>query len=84
MCRDHGTLNATVARLPYCYHDVASWERLWERVQKETGIKLNVQNWKQEDEPAKKHPLPGIYVLGSSIRQEWKSSSNEEEATSRL
>lgn len=70
MCRDQDTLNATTARLPYYYHDLASWERLWERVQKETGIKLNVQSWEQEDALAKKHPLPGIYVLGSSIRRE--------------
>ncbi|KAJ5388993.1 uncharacterized protein N7496_000061 [Penicillium cataractarum] len=70
MCRDQETLNATSARLPYYYHDLASWERLWERVQKETSIKLNVQSWEQEDALAKKHPLPGIYVLGSSIRRE--------------
>lgn len=69
-CRDQEVLNKTSARLPYYYHDLASWNRLWERVQRESGLKLNVQNWEQEDALAGKHPLPGIYMLGSSIRRE--------------
>ena len=69
-CRDQDTLNATSARLPYYYHCLASWERLWECVGKETGVKLNVRSWEQEDALAVKHPLPGIYMLGSSIRRE--------------
>lgn len=69
-CRDQSIGNATNARLPYYYHDLASWNRLWERVQEETGLKLKVDNWEQDDALAKKHPLPGIYMLGSSIRRE--------------
>jgi len=68
-CRDQDAVNATSARLPYYYHDLASWNRLWEGVQKETGLKLDVQSWEQEDALAGKHPLPGIYMLGSSIRR---------------
>lgn len=69
-CRDQSAINATSARLPYYYHSMASWDRLWGRVQEETGIKLNVQSWEQEDALAEKHPLPGIYMLGSSIRRQ--------------
>ncbi|KAJ5282944.1 hypothetical protein N7497_001892 [Penicillium chrysogenum] len=69
-CRDQAIGNATNARLPYYYHDLASWNQLWERVQEETGLKLKVDNWEQDDALAKKHPLEGIYMLGSSIRRE--------------
>ncbi|KAL4902295.1 hypothetical protein BDW74DRAFT_62756 [Aspergillus multicolor] len=68
-CRDQGVFSYESARLPYYYHDRASWERLWERVQEETGITLDVNTREQEDDMAKKHPLPGIYMLGSSIRR---------------
>ena len=68
-CRDQETLRATTARMPYYYHDKASWEVLWDRVQKESGIQLQVDTWEQPDELAKKHPLEGIYILGSSIRR---------------
>ncbi|KAJ5143334.1 uncharacterized protein N7515_002121 [Penicillium bovifimosum] len=69
-CRDQAVGNATNGRLPYYYHDLASWNRLWERVQQETGLKLKVDSWEQNDALAKKHPLEGIYMLGSSIRRE--------------
>ncbi|OOQ86840.1 hypothetical protein PEBR_19813 [Penicillium brasilianum] len=68
-CRDQGVLAATQERMPYYYHDLASWNRLWEEVQKQTGVKLSVESWEQPDELVKKHPLPGIYILGSSIRR---------------
>ncbi|CBF80430.1 protein ausD [Aspergillus nidulans FGSC A4] len=68
-CRDQGVLNATAERMPYYYHDRASWEQLWEVVQKRTGVKLCVDTWEQPDELVKKHPLPGIYILGSAIRR---------------
>nr|UPX44787.1 hypothetical protein FAC4K13_04 [Penicillium camemberti] len=69
-CRDQEILNNASARLPYYYHDLASWNRLWERVQKESGLQLHVESWEQEDALAKSHPLPGVYMLGSSIRRE--------------
>lgn len=68
-CRDQEVLNKTTARLPYYYHDLTSWNRLLERVGEETGLKLEVKSWEQEDALAKNHPLPGIYMLGSSIRR---------------
>nr|BAW27597.1 putative methyltransferase [Aspergillus stellatus] len=68
-CRDQAVLNATQTRMPYYYHDLASWNRLWEKVQEQTGFKLDVQSWEQPDELAAKHPIKGIYVLGSSIRR---------------
>lgn len=68
-CRNQEVLNKTTARLPYYYHDLASWNRLLERVGEETGLKLEVKSWEQEDALAKNHPLPGIYMLGSSIRR---------------
>ncbi|KAJ5223943.1 hypothetical protein N7468_008485 [Penicillium chermesinum] len=68
-CRDQDLVNATQARMPYYYHDVASWDRLWTKVQGDTGISLEVTNWEQPDELAAKHPIEGIYILGSSIRR---------------
>jgi hypothetical protein len=68
-CRDQEVLAATQERMLYYYHDLASWNRLWEEVQKQTGVKLLVESWEQPDELVKKHPLPGIYILGSSIRR---------------
>jgi hypothetical protein len=68
-CRDQSLVNATLARMPYYYHDLASWNRLWERVKSDTGLQLDVQSWEQPDELAAKHPVEGIYVLGSSIRR---------------
>lgn len=69
-CQDQNAYNATTGRLPYYYHSMASWKKLWERVQCETNVRLRVHSWEQEDALAKKHPLPGIYMLGSSIRRE--------------
>ncbi|KAL5334681.1 hypothetical protein BJX70DRAFT_377422 [Aspergillus crustosus] len=68
-CRDQGVLTATRERMPYYYHDLASWRRLWEEVQSQTGVKLSIETWEQPDELVKKHPLPGIYILGSAIRR---------------
>ncbi|KAF7172374.1 hypothetical protein CNMCM5623_004582 [Aspergillus felis] len=68
-CRDQGVLSATQERMPYYYHDLASWERLWKEVQRQTGVKLFVETWEQPDELVKNHPLPGIYILGSAIRR---------------
>ncbi|GES66574.1 methyltransferase trt5 [Aspergillus terreus] len=68
-CRDQGVLNATRERMPYYYHDLASWKRLWEEVESQTGLRLSVETWEQPDELVKNHPLPGIYILGSAIRR---------------
>jgi hypothetical protein len=68
-CRDQTLVNATQARMPYYYHDLASWNLLWKKVQSDTGIELVVENWEQPDELAAKHPVEGIYILGSSIRR---------------
>lgn len=68
--RNQEVIAATKARMPYYFHDMASWQRLWDQVQMETNVKLSVKAWEQPDEMAKKHPLPGVYVLGSMIRLE--------------
>lgn len=68
-CQDQALVNAMQARMPYYYHDIASWNRLWEKVQHDLNIKLEVQSWEQPDELAMKHPVEGIYILGSSIRR---------------
>lgn len=68
-CHDQRVLKATTERMPYFYHDRASWKQLWEVVQRKTGVKLSIDTWEQPDELVKKHPLPGIYILGSAIRR---------------
>lgn len=68
--RNQEALTATKARMPYYFHDMASWQHLWDQVEMETHIKLSVNAWEQPDAMAKKHPLPGVYVLGSMIRLE--------------
>ncbi|KAL2826215.1 hypothetical protein BDW59DRAFT_161054 [Aspergillus cavernicola] len=68
-CRDQNVLTATKGRMPYYYHDLASWERLWDQVARNTGLKLSIDTWEQPDKLVKKHPLPGIYILGSAIRR---------------
>lgn len=68
-CRDQSAINATLGRMPYYYHDLSSWNRLWEKVQHDTSLQLDVQSWEQPDELAAKHPVEGVYVLGSSIRR---------------
>ncbi|KAJ5294322.1 hypothetical protein PENANT_c006G08543 [Penicillium antarcticum] len=68
-CRDQTLVNATLARMPYYYHDLASWNRLWERIKSDTGLQLDVESWEQPDELAAKHPVEGVYVLGSSVRR---------------
>ncbi|KAJ5902878.1 hypothetical protein N7495_003406 [Penicillium taxi] len=68
-CRDQDAVNATTDRLPYYFHDLASWDKLWERVKRETSLKLSVETWEQESELAWKHPFPGLYMLGSIIRR---------------
>jgi hypothetical protein len=68
-CRDQSAINATLGRMPYYYHDLSSWNRLWEKVQHDTSLQLDVHSWEQPDELAAKHPVEGVYVLGSSIRR---------------
>lgn len=68
--RNQEAMAATKARMPYYFHDMASWERLWDQVRNETSIELSVKAWEQPDEMAKKHPVPGVYVLGSMVRLE--------------
>jgi hypothetical protein len=66
--RNQEVMAATKARMPYYFHDMTSWERLWDQVRMETSINLSVKSWEQPDKMAKKHPLPGVYVLGSMVR----------------
>nr|UOK93806.1 atlF [Penicillium chrysogenum] len=68
-CRDQSAINATLGRMPYYYHDLSSWNRLWEKVQHDTSLQLDVHSWEQPDKLAAKHPVEGVYVLGSSIRR---------------
>jgi hypothetical protein len=68
-CRDQAVLNKTHERMPYYYHDLASWNKLWEEIRTRTSLRLAVDVWEQPDDLVKKHPLPGIYVLGSAIRR---------------
>jgi hypothetical protein len=69
-CRDQAILNKMHERMPYYYHDLASWNKLWEEIRARTGLSLAVDVWEQSDDLAKKHPLPGIYVLGSAVRRQ--------------
>jgi hypothetical protein len=69
-CRDQAVLNKTHERMPYYYHDLASWNKLWEEIRARTSLGLAVELWEQPDDLVKKHPLPGIYVLGSAIRRQ--------------
>lgn len=68
-CRNQDVLTATQGRMPYYFHDLDSWKRLWDQVQQQLGLVLSVDTWEQPDEMATKHPLPGIYILGSAIRR---------------
>ncbi|KAL3443348.1 hypothetical protein BJX65DRAFT_312027 [Aspergillus insuetus] len=69
-CRDQSVLDKTHERMPYYYHDLPSWNKLWKEIRARTGVSLAVDSWEQPDDLAKKHPLPGIYVLGSAVRRQ--------------
>ncbi|KAL2783209.1 hypothetical protein BJX66DRAFT_345152 [Aspergillus keveii] len=69
-CRDQAVLNMNYERMPYYYHDLASWKKLWDEICARTSLRLAVDLWEQPDDLVKKHPLPGIYVLGSAIRRQ--------------
>ncbi|KAL2842987.1 hypothetical protein BJX68DRAFT_270315 [Aspergillus pseudodeflectus] len=69
-CRDQAVLNKTHERMPYYYHDLVSWNKLWEEIRTRTSLRLAIDVWEQPDDLVKKHPLPGIYVLGSAIRRQ--------------
>ncbi|KAF4230461.1 hypothetical protein CNMCM8980_002684 [Aspergillus fumigatiaffinis] len=52
------------------HYDLASWNLLWDVVQKETGMRFRMETWEQPDQDLMDHPQLGAYMMYFTVAPE--------------